>query len=290
MKIPNRAMFYWRGGCLPWLRYNTLWSFRKLHPDWEMRLFWGGSQPANPNQRWEESQDWMGSLELGRDYLPDVAALDVKIEHWRCPVEYPNATPVHENDLCRWGALSQFGGWFFDLDILFVDAMATLKVDPGAEVAFIPARDWIPTGFMGAAAGNQFTPAMYSAALAAPDKTRYRACGSEAIARVANLPQAAAGWGQHTRTDLTRNLLVAFPGVSWQFISQAAAYRWEWFDANMIFSGSDSVLSSTVAIHWYGSQRVAQRNLRKLSEQNYRQFPMPLTDYVKNLAEADAFV
>lgn len=290
MSIPNRAMFYWRGGCLSWMRYNTLWSFRKLHPDWEMTLFYGGPAPGNPNQRWEDTQDWLGSPDLGHDYLPEVAALGVEIKAWRPPAGYPNSEPSHENDICRWGALSQFGGWFFDLDILFVDKMEKLEVDDRADVAFIPARDWIPTGFMGAVKGNQFTAAMYDCALSAPDKTRYRACGAEAIARAINLPAAAAGWGQHTRTELTRNMRAAFPGISWQFISQAACYRWEWFDAAQIFSGDGGVLSSTIAIHWYGNQRVAQRAQRKLTAENYSAHAMPYTEYAKNLAEADLIV
>lgn len=285
--IPNHAMFYWRGGCLSWMRYNTLWSFRKLHPEWKMTLFYGGPVPGNPEQQWEDSQDWLGSPALGHDYLPEVAGLGVDIKAWRPPAGYPQSQPTHENDLCRWGALSHHGGWFFDLDILFIDKMESLKVDERADVAFIPARDWIPTGFMGAAKGNEFTAAMYEVALSAPDKTRYRACGSEAIARAINLPAAAAGWGQHSRPEIIRNMRAAFPQVSWQFVNQVACYRWEWFDANQIFSGTDGVLSSTVAIHWYGNQRVAQRAMRKLTAENYASHPMPFTEYTKNLAEAD---
>ena len=30
--------FYWGGSAMSWMRYMTLYSFRKMNPDWEMVL------------------------------------------------------------------------------------------------------------------------------------------------------------------------------------------------------------------------------------------------------------
>lgn len=291
MSIPNRAMFYWSGGPLSWMRANTLWSFRKLHPDWEMILFFGfrATSPPAEQPTWaEERQDWQGEQIISPHLIGDICAgFNVKVEPWHCPPAYPQATPVQENDLCRWGALSKFGGWFFDLDFLFVDRIERIGVPAEADAVFIPARDWIPTGFIGAAAGNDFTAAMYAAALAAPDKTRYRAAGSEAIARICNLNYP---WYQHTTGLLSRSLAATFPQVRFHFPGVSTAYRWEWFDAGKIFSGSETVLQKTVAIHWFGGSRIGQRWQRKMTEDNFRQFNCPYSSYCGDLAEATEFV
>lgn len=295
--IPNRAMFYWSGGPLSWMRANTLWSFRKLHPDWEMILFLGMTshflKPAAEQPTWgEERQDWQGEPIIGVDFVRImVDSLKIDIRQWHRPSAYPQATPVHENDLCRWGALSKFGGWFFDLDFLFVDSMSRLPAGAAdCDVAYIPARDWIPTGFIGAKAGNDFTAAMYSAALAAPDKTRYRAAGSETISRVINLTHQD-GWYQHTSSQLHGAICRAFPGTAFASLGTATAYRWEWFDAGKVFSGSETVLRHTIAIHWYGGSRIGQRWQRKLTEANYgAQVNCPYAQYCHDLAHAVEFV
>ncbi len=295
--IPNRAMFYWSGGPLSWMRANALWSFRKLHPDWEMILFFGTTsmflKPPPEQPTWgEERQDWQGEAIAGGRLAHDcIRDLKIEMRQWHRPVGYPEATPVHENDLCRWGALSKFGGWFFDLDFLFVDQMSRLPAGCNeADVCYIPARDWIPTGFMGAVADNEFTAAMYSAALSAPDKTRYRAAGSETIARVVGLSHDQ-GWYQHTAGQLRGAIQRTFPGTRFASPGLATAYRWEWYDSGKIFSGSESVLQHSVAIHWYGGSRIGQRWQRKLTEQNYSEFTQtcPYASYCFDLARAEAF-
>lgn len=292
--IPNRAMFYWSGGPLSWMRANTLWSFRKLHPDWEMVLFLGplsNESPPREQPTWgEERQDWQGEpINESRGLAWIVSGLKVELRTWRPPLDYAAATPVQHNDLCRWGALSKFGGWFFDLDFLFIDKMSALpEPAAAADVSLVLARDWIPTGFMGARAGNDFTAAMYSAALAAPDKTRYRAAGAETIARVIGLGEK--GWYQHTTNQFAAALLRSFPGTRFCPLGTATAYRWEWFDAGKVFSGSETVLRKTVAIHWYGGSRIGQRWQRKMTEQTYSGFTnCPYSQYASDLAEATEF-
>lgn len=304
--IPNRAMFFWAGGPLPWLRYLSLWSFKRLHPNWEVVLFLGDPAPFPPAQHplpWPEKLDWMEPVPT-QDYLPQVAGLGIEIKQWRPPAGYPGATPSHQNDLCRWGALSEFGGWFFDTDILFVERIETITescTDLSTldyDVAFIPAKDWIPTGFIGAAKGNKFTAACYVAAMHAPNKQRYRAAGSEVIARLCGLQgdattagtSAAGGeWYQHTKTQLATAMQKAFPALKWWMISPIYAYRWEWYDANQIHGADSTLPDKTVAIHWYGSQRVAQKAIRKITEQNFRGLNLTLPSYAKAIMDAERF-
>lgn len=289
--IPKRAMFYWSGAPLSWMRFNTLWSFRKLHPDWEMILFRGESWRPDVPECWQEKQDF-GRGDLSQDFMPIVSRLGVDIRAWFTPSGYAGATPVHFNDLCRWGALAKFGGWFFDMDFLFVDKLDGLADEVQAADAtglFLPARDWIPTGFVAAETGSKFAAEMYLAAINSPDKERYRAAGSETIARVLGL--TGGPWMRHSTSELKLRLRTVFPDVRWSFPSFQVAYPWEWFDTNLIFSADEPLkLNSTVAIHWYGGSRIAQRFIGTLDEKNFRSAPQnTYTHFVRDLADAEIF-
>lgn len=289
--IPNRAMFYWSGGPLSWMRYCSLWSFRRLNPTWEIVLFYGG--PHANAETWTDSnekQDWMG--EAPRDYLGEVRLLGVDLKQWHCPAGFSDLTSVHRNDLCRWGALSKFGGWFFDLDILFVDSMEVLKADVASpppeafDVAFVPMRDYCPTGFIGAAAGNKFTEACYHAAAGSPQRKRYRSAGSEALLGMTPL----AGRFSYTARECQRALQSAFPSTRFWWLRSRVAYPWEWHRSNEIFGADRTVdYPETVAIHWYAGSRYSQRFNRMLTHANYRLHQNTFTSYVRDLEEASIF-
>jgi hypothetical protein len=281
-------MFFWAGGPLSWLRYTTLWSFRKLHPDWEMTLFYGG--PSTHEIRWQTGERADFAEAIAGDYLPKVKTLGVKLAYWQPPPAYIGRTPIQWADMCRWGALSKFGGWFFDLDMLFVDSMASLIDSPAysdvdGDVAFVPARDWMPTGFIGAKAGNQFTSTLYSAALEVPDRSRFHAAGGETILRLIGLE----GRYSYSRQNVTRRMATAFPQVKFTWLSHAVAYRWEWFDACKIWGEDHGVMNSTIAVHWYGSQRISQKFNRLLDEHNFRQHSNTVCHFMRDLSEAEIF-
>lgn len=289
--IPKRAMFFWSGGPLSWMRYCSLWSFRRLNPTWEMVLFYGGAYAGDATwTETNEKQDWMA--QPAKDYLGEVRLLGVDVRQWHCPPEFAGLSPVQRNDLCRWGALSKFGGWFFDLDLLFIDNMDMIGADVATpkpercDVVFIPMRDYCPTGFIGAAAGNKFTEACYLAAKQSPAPNRYRSAGSETVLSLAGL----AGRYSYTPRELQRGLQAAFPSVAFWWLRPRVAYPWEWHEANAIL-GSDKTIpfAETVAIHWYAGTRYAQRINSTLTHDNYRGTRNTFTSYVRDLEEATDF-
>ena len=78
----NKTMtFFWSGEKLSWLRYMTLYSFRKLNPDWVMELHL--SKPIhNLDKKWStrEVQDNFSSI--SKDSIDKIYDLDINIiEH-----------------------------------------------------------------------------------------------------------------------------------------------------------------------------------------------------------------
>jgi len=57
--IPKRMFFYWSGNDLSWMRYMTLYSFRKMNPNWEIILYL--SDNVNKIKTWNsgEEQDFL---------------------------------------------------------------------------------------------------------------------------------------------------------------------------------------------------------------------------------------
>jgi hypothetical protein len=78
--IPKRALFYWEGEPMSWLRKQSIESFRVLNPGWEISL--------------------IGDLDL--------------------PIEPSSMLSIaHRSDWGRYRALHQRGGVYFDTDIIF---------------------------------------------------------------------------------------------------------------------------------------------------------------------------
>lgn len=303
MKIPNRISFFWSGGPLSWMRYMSLWSFRFLNPTWEIYLYLDCRLPQN-GRTWTtgEPQDCDGTwpAEGRKCYLSELAKIGVQISQWQPPADAKTLSPIHLADLCRWGVLSQYGGWFADTDILFVDSMERVeqrynadrisdeqRKGPGsfkeAEVALPLCRDWLPTGLIGAVKDNRFTSDLYVMARNSADPRRYHSAGREAILRAAGLDYEFPP----DKMRLRRGLITGFPGTVFWLMHHLTCYRWEWFDSHVIFEQNQEVLPDTVGIHWYGGSRSGQRANRKyVSEHAMAADVNVFTSYARDLLAA----
>lgn len=272
-------MSFWGGGPLSWMRYLSFWSFRKQNPDWEIRLF---VAPACKNQAtWEGHEVADFQSPVGRDYLTKLPALGVKIEGWNPPADFANAAPSHMADLCRWGALSQFGGWFADTDFLWLDPMSLcLQHYEGQDVAFPVCRDRLAVGMIGAKARTKFTGELYIAARNTADFRRFASAGSENLARMIGCDPIYT-----EQRTIQRAIKAKWPDVSFWFPHHAAFYTWNWYDAPRIFVQDDPALNYTVGLHWTGSTRAAQRANRLYDETNFRQYRNTFTHFAANLID-----
>jgi hypothetical protein len=79
--IPRRAIFFWEGGEMPWLRAQSIETFRALNPSWDVDIIDGSGLPIEPTSR----------LEI-----------------------------VQRSDWARYRALHEGGGVYFDTDIMFL--------------------------------------------------------------------------------------------------------------------------------------------------------------------------
>lgn len=113
--IPKIAYFYWNNETpLSYLRLQTIITFRKLHPDWQMFLYMSNS---NIKQKWTDIAKQEFSSYEGKDYLDEVKNYNCCIKQYDCK---HNINPNYISDLFRYEKLFETGGWWFDLDQLFI--------------------------------------------------------------------------------------------------------------------------------------------------------------------------
>ena len=74
--IPKRIFFYWSGHNLSWMRYMTLFSFRKLNPDWDIILYL--SDNTNTTKTWKGVEEQDFSNYKGHNYFNKLEELNIK--------------------------------------------------------------------------------------------------------------------------------------------------------------------------------------------------------------------
>lgn len=126
--IPKVAHFFWSGAKLPYLRYFTLLSFKKLNLDWKIHLHTEELPWANTNVA-----DWSGREQKvvyrgASDYFDEALNLaDKVIFHNFKETNVAGKHSAIKSDWLRWKLLSEEGGLWSDLDILYNHSIDNLE-------------------------------------------------------------------------------------------------------------------------------------------------------------------
>lgn len=115
--VPKIAYVYWGAEILPFLRYMTLYSFRRYNPDWKIVLY--VPQKANKNYNWPDNVN-KGNL-VGKDYfdqakqlIDEIRILDMEV--FGLSNDLPEVT---KSDYLRLHLLANEHGVWMDMDIIF---------------------------------------------------------------------------------------------------------------------------------------------------------------------------
>ena len=148
--IPKTLYLYW-GGSLSWLRFLTVYSFKKYNPDWEIKVYYpvnySDSITWNTNEQSDayDGENWFHKLSEYAELIP----FDCEI------IGMSNDLPeVHKSGLFRAWILSTHGGMYCDFDILF---FKPLKIPKHINViqCYNPEGKYFSDGFMGCDKGNE---------------------------------------------------------------------------------------------------------------------------------------
>lgn len=260
--IPKKVFFYWGNDEMSWLRYMTLYSFRKLNPDWEMELHVSHIDIKDKYWAGPEVQDFCSYK--GRNYLSEVEKLGIKIKE--CPVFVDGAGPSHNSNFFKWHELATNGGIYSDMDILFVapmeeyyDKIKNLQtgISYSTDKVFSSYhRGYYSIGFMFSKGSNSFFTDIFNWSIKHYNLDNYQGAGVQAL---------------YNMLEENQGMTPYHDGLS--YIPMDLVYPWRDHQQKDFFDHCHTILpKDTIGIHWYAGHPMAQKFNNKIS-------PDTLLDY-----------
>lgn len=247
LNIPKILHVYWGTGTLPYLRYLTIDSFLRHNPGWQVVL-WQPRYPAKivtwNTKELDYKEEWV-------DSLPQVLDLPVKQEL----VDFTkfglsnDMSEVHKSDYLRYWVLYTYGGVWSDMDILYLDQIAKMKVNKpenNTKETFVCIS---PTyghsiGFLMAAKGSAYFKRLLDVIEVNPEK--YQCLGADAC--------------NHYFPTL-RDICKISPAMD---IGMEAVYAYDARQIRLIYNGTNinKFTLGTIGIHWFAGHQLAGEFLR----------------------------
>jgi len=254
-KIPKIAQFYWGNTNLPFLRYLTLYSFRKYNPDWKIKLY--HPKISVTNLSWTSSEH---KFDLpNEDYSEKLKNLNIeRIEFDMESIGWSNGlSEVLKSDLIRWYLLSTKGGLWSDMDILFFKPMKYIQDnDADAFVSFV--SDHWTVGFMMCTPNNQLFVELNRITKTNFDPVGYQTVGSQLFFRIAGSVKV---------------LKEKFSAVNICNIHPDTVYPLHSGKTHLIYDSDDMnyLKNETIGLHWYAGRKDTSDSMKSINEQTYKQ-------------------
>lgn len=254
--IPKIAYFYWNKETnLSYLRYTTLLTFRKLHPDWTINLYYSDSKKC---AKWAggEDQDFFTNNKEN-NYFNSLKNLDVNVLEYK---KHTEKAPNYISDFFRWDILNQTGGWYFDLDQIFIKNFDGLCkndfVIDGSPSCFVGVVGSIPnckiTDFI-----NKNINILYN-----PDF--YNCIGPWFIKSLFQKP------GDPYLLNLLKEYRI--------LLTEREVFYPVHPDNVLDIFEKDTTINNSYCIHWYGGHPISQKYNKLLTENNFSNYKNTITN------------
>jgi hypothetical protein len=265
--IPKTAYFYWGAELLPFLRFMTIYSFRKYHPSWRIVLC--SPQTPNKNYNWPDKVnkwDLVGDdyMSLAKKLVDEVRTINM--EDYGLSNDLPEVT---KSDYLRLHLLSNEFGLWLDMDILFFHPIeyAFLRTSHLTYVCYQPHKpDTDPyhsIGLLMGGPGNVMWKHLLDNAKQSIHVQDYQAIGSPFYGRLidANHPEVM---------NFSNNII----------------YPIRWPDKIWGPSASEALgmmKPETIGIHWYAGHPTSAKFQNELTEDNYRGYDNVICYYLHQI-------
>ena len=249
---------------MSWMRYMTLYSFRKMNPNWEIILCLSQSNACTT--KWPGEHDFLSYK--GANYFHKIKELNIIIE----PVKFPDdfnaiiKSPVHESDLYRYYKLYNDGGFYSDTDVLYFRSMDNIHNEIagcGANIVLFSHPHYTAIGFLAAEKDNAFYKDLMMSALNTVDIDACQAYGTDLFYNF---------FGQHSVGDAIKS---RYSEAIVFVIPRYLVYHLDSWDIERAFSSSIDMRgfdTKSIGYHWYGGAPIAQKFNNIMTENNYMNY------------------
>jgi len=268
-EVPQKIYFFWGNQKMSWMRYMTLYSFRKLNPEWEIELWVYDSPIKNKTWESEEQQDFFSYD--GPDYFEEAIKL-VTVKEWE---GVKKTGPSHQSNLFKWYILTKYGGVYADMDILWLKPFDVFKKLKRYDVSLSCFDNYFSIGLLAATPGNLFFARVLEAALENYDKKEYQCLGVNVLYKIFN-----CWWNE---PKLFEKVTQLFPRLRYFDIPKNWIYPARCFEMNFIFDSKIRLPDDCIGIHWYAGAEISQKWNNRLTENNVKEFSNTFCECVGSL-------
>lgn len=288
MAIPKRIFFFWGNATMSWCRYMTLYSFRKLHPDWEIVLYFNDCQVRKKQWGKEHNEQDYFSWK-GEDYFHKLQDLNIKFEAWsvagnELAPRFQNElglAPPHKSDLLQWCKLYEEGGIYSDMDILYVrplDTFWTALNEEGVTGCIGCHNGTITIGWMASQPGNDLFRDIFKVAVRNYNPRKYQSTGAMSVY---SLFETKAEEGALPLSKIQeaypKEKLIAFPEQQFYLFRNGI---------HKIWNENVQLPKEVLGIHWYGGHPLSQGWNRLLDTETWEKHSNTFTTACRNLFES----
>ena len=274
-KIPKIAHFYWGNNSLSFLRYLTIYSFRKENPDWEIRVY-------KPIINFQGEKTWKTmercNVYNGEDYFEQVKQIADKVSEIDfSELGFYNDVPeTYKADFLRWKLLSTTGGLWSDFDIVYIRPMDCLyfnnkkNKDISTIICF---KEYHRIGFLLSDKNNSFFKYINSQVSHCFNKSDYQSIGSYIFnAAFPNISYIKKLFPDLKVFNMQMN--VVYP------LSENSILTL--FEKN---NNPNIIKNNCIAIHWFGGHPGSEMWEKLLTPENYKDYQNNLCQIIKRVLD-----
>ncbi len=243
--IPKILHLYWgRNKPLSWMRYLTVKSFARWHPDWEIAVH----HPSCANIILSPHKDWLGELKhIEQVYF--VAQPDSVWDELE-GIEDSKYKEIHRSDFLRWHLLGTVGGVWSDFDIFYlrpIDSIFSRAAVHLIKYDYIKKQVY-PIGFLASSGeknARRFFKEVEGNAITSYKPNKFQCIGSELLRGMASSLNGRVNY---------------LPSISvYPFGVQQRGFT------KLYKTDNSCVPLCTVGVHWFGGHPSAQEIEKKLT-------------------------
>ena len=274
--IEKKIFFFWSGEKMSFLRMMTLYSFCKLNPDWEVTLY--VSKRFDKNKPWHTANQQDYLQYTGENYFNRIPS-QVKIVDYQLFNPHTKQSmvldPVHLCDFCEWEYLYKDGGFYADMDILFVKPMDNLYnfINENNYDTVVSHIGCFSIGFLACNKNNNFFKDVYLQSFANYHGS-YQSVGVELWYHILG--------GMHGMEHYN-NLVRQYSNLNIYNFPFSTIYPWDYTNLHEIFEKQNNIPEETIAIHWYGGDPISQTYNNQITENNFKTTNSTICNCIKEL-------
>jgi len=271
--IPKVAYFYWGGKVLPYLRYMSLYSFKKYNPEWTIKLYVPIKLTIHTSWNTCENKEELNTKDY-IDKLSDIKGIDI-IPFDMESIGYSNDLPeVIKSDIVRLYVLHTYGGLWSDSDILFFKPINHVFKDDDSLAYFCyrrggPTQEGIESngpeyhsiGFLMGAKDNPYFQLLYEKVKDYLNVNEYQSAGSPFYKDVINI---------NSSQIYNIPIDVVYPSRSPQLMFSTSAHRMK-----------KQLIPITIGYHWYCGFPECGHYQNIYTEHTYKKYDNVITHLLK---------